>query len=104
MEIARDPLAVRNEVQLLDVASSARERERCRGLHAERLQEVDLVGLQVLASTGCQHAEHCERLAGRVQRDEETGCHSGVGQHRGHAGVGPQVGDELGLARFSPRW
>ena len=72
MQIARDALSLGHEVQLLDFATSARERERCRGLHPECLQQVDLVRLQRLAAARHHHADDRERLVGGVQRYEHA--------------------------------
>ena len=102
VQIARDPLPLGDEVELLDLPPGARERERRRGLHPERLQQVDLVRLERLPSACHQDADDGEGLAGRVQRHEQARAHPGVGQLARDASVGAQVGARPRCAPDAP--
>ena len=77
-------------------ATGAGVGERRRGLHAERLQHVGLVGLQRLALAGHHHPDHAERLTGGVEREEEAGAQSRVDELARDPEILLEVGDELG--------
>ena len=101
MEVARDALAFRHQLQLLDVAPGARERERGRRVDREGLQQVDVVRLERLALARLRDQEHREHVALGVEREEERRAQPDVRIHPKRTWVGPEITDELCTSRAS---